>query len=670
MSVTNYSINKCQYRNEKLSDVVYFIDKPHPYVDGSYYVTKDSSPVMVHCFNVELQEQDSLDERYKFTKTLKFSVNGYHNIDLLQDKRYVVVKMERSGEYYAVNVDFPIKVTYTYTLEEDTNQTDYTLTLQSNFPTLWLNSNLDYIEPCADYFLSGVKDLYLIEKDYAALSTSGDSIDIVTYSGKTLSHVDFYKNSFQFQETFDGDNVSHTIKFDILTDFVFHPWHYNLLEFLENLYAARISIKNSPYNIFAGFGFGFQPSYEVNDLSTSNNGSSKITVSLSEMSNYGLTYGLYQGSEDPTTYWIYVKYASGYKAYECIGDGIAKYLIKQEILPNGTPTGRYQCLEGYDSMFPNLNIVGHFSITEEFPSQECTEECQLYTTIPSYIEYNSVSCNTYTVSGQCDWNINQLPSYITASPLSGVGNQNYNVEVCNTLTPTEIPVSGSFEIKCGNNSKIVIVKVVDNDYFIKPTSKNINCLPQTVEFTFDNSCPITITSIDPILNYNISYGVLTVTVPSNYTDFQKVWSISAEDCNGKTQTVTIYQDKMYTRWFTVPGYLCDNGNSYTKEEMYSGTSSTDINTPTYEYRPGTLIQSGDTRCQTYITRWSFLNHYYCVNGNKYKALEEEISYDNGTTWTKTGVTKLGELVEQSSEWCNIPVTYEWRLTTKWQCDSN
>ena len=163
MSVTNYSINKCQYRNEKLSDVVYFIDKPHPYVDGSYYVTKGSSPVMVHCFNVELQEQDSLDERYKFTKTLKFSVNGYHNIDLLQDKRYVVVRMERSGEYYAVNVDFPIKVTYTYTLGEDTNQTDYTLTLQSNFPTLWLNSNLDYVKPCADYFLSGVKDLYLIE---------------------------------------------------------------------------------------------------------------------------------------------------------------------------------------------------------------------------------------------------------------------------------------------------------------------------------------------------------------------------------------------------------------------------------------------------------------------------------------------------------------------------
>ena len=675
MSVTSYTPNWCRYNLKNLRDLVMLVPESQVKrisIDNGVANISLTSPdiLFVDCFNVELTETESFDERYRFTKTLKFSKTGYVNINFLEERYYALVQV-KDGAIYVVNVDFPSKVTYTYNLSENVDQTDFTFSSQSNFPSLKWSGGVSYKpNTCKWYRLNGIKSLELIEKNYAAIEKTDDEVIVYTYGGKRFSIVDFNEDSCSFQETFDGEKITDTIKFDILFDSWQSSWHYTLLEFLENLYSAKIMPKSMTNQLFVGFDFGLQPSYEIS--SNSNNGEyGKITVTLVDTTNHGLTaLNDYEEEHHDIKYWIYVKYAGGYKAYECIGDGIAKYLIKQEILPNGTPTGRYQCLEGYDSMFPTINIVGHFSITEEFPSQECAEECHLYTTIPSYIEYNSVYCNTYTVSGQCDWSIDQLPSYITASPLSGVGNQNYNVEVCNTLTPTDTPVSGSFEIKCGNNSKIVIVKVVDNDYFIKPTSKNINCLPQTVEFTFDNSCPITITSIDPILNYNIGYGVLTVTVPSNYTVFQKVWSISAKDCNGKTQTVTIYQDKMYTRWVTVSGYLCDNGNSYTKEEMYSGTSSTDINTPTYEYRPGTLIQSGDTRCQTYITRWSFLNHYYCVDGNKYKALEEEISYDNGTTWTKTGSTKLGELVEQSSEWCNTPVTYEWRLTTKWQCDSN
>lgn len=677
MSVTNYTPISCQYKQLKLKDVVYLVSKSHiktVIVDQSpcFVIIASETPMALNCFNVQFTEEETLDERYKFTKRLTFSMNGYVSLDYLQEKYYAII-MTEDNTPYMINVDFPSKVTYTFTLDGNSYQTDFTFSSQSNFPTLKVNGTFPKPEKDCGYKISGIEDLYLVEKKYATISKARDTAT-VTLFGKFWSDVDFLKDSCSIQEVFDGERITDTITFDIGFDNYRTTWHYNLLEFLKNLYAARIISKGDNKNYFFGFNLGLQPSYNIN-ASSSDNGSGKITVTLTESSAYGLTQAQnYVEHSSTDKQWVYVERIGNVKGYECVSLGVARYLLQWEVDGLGNPTGRYKCLEGYREYFEGqgLTIYDTFSETEEFPSQDCgeTDLCDLYTTIPSYIEYNSVSCNNYTVSGQCDWSIDQLPSYITASPLSGVGNQNYNVEICNTLTPTETPVSGSFEIKCGNNSKIVIVKVVDNDYFIKPTSKNINCLPQTIEFTFDSSCPITITSIDPILNYNIGYGVLTVTVPSNYTDFQKVWNISAEDCNGKTQTVTIYQDKMYTRWVTVPGYLCDNGNSYTKEEMYSGTSSTDINTPTYEYRLGTLIQSGDTRCQTYITRWSFLNHYYCVDGNKYKALEEEISYDNGQTWTKTGATKLGELVESQSEWCNLPVTYEWRLTTKWECNSN
>ena len=48
--------------------------------------------------------------------------------------------------------------------------------------------------------------------------------------------------------------------------------------------------------------------------------------------------------------------------------------------------------------------------------------------------------------------------------------------------------------------------------------------------------------------------------------------------------------------------------------------------------------------------------------------EEFITYDGGTTWTKTGQTKLGQMVESGSTWCTTgSVVYSWVLTDKFQC---
>jgi hypothetical protein len=172
------------------------------------------------------------------------------------------------------------------------------------------------------------------------------------------------------------------------------------------------------------------------------------------------------------------------------------------------------------------------------------------------------------------------------------------------------------------------------------------------------------------LSYIKTNSQLIFTVPRNYsTESSITWAITVKDCNDNQTQIYIIQDKTYERWIDTTDYLCDGGNSYVKQIRYTGTTSTNINTQTSEYRKGSLIQNQDPRCGSSQTRWSFFNHYYCVNGDKYKTEEEEISYDNGATWTKTGATRLGELVEESSSWCEGTVGYKWVLTTQWQCQS-
>ena len=260
-----------------------------------------------------------------------------------------------------------------------------------------------------------------------------------------------------------------------------------------------------------------------------------------------------------------------------------------------------------------------------------------------------------------------LPN-ITVSPSSGNGGERYYIQVCNTQEPTDTALVGTFNINYGGNTRIITTIVQKDEGFLRPNRAYITCNPQTVEFAYDPNCPITITSIDPQLTYQISNTQLTVNVPRNYGSVLRNWSITVTDCNGRTQTLHIYQDKTYENWINVDGYLCVGTDSYSRQRRYTGTTSSNL-VATEEYRPGSLIQTGDTRCTSSQTKWEWDNtSYYCVDGVKFKAVFQWISYDNGTTWDKTGATRLGDSVDDSTEhFCDQEATYDWRLSTKWEC---
>ena len=317
MSVSNYTPNEslCRYNYSKLKNVIYLVDKYHlknvhidngeAYIDGLTQL-----PLRLNGFSIQLNEESSLDERYKFRKTVALSMNGYVNHTIFGERYYVILE-SFDGTYWMVNVDFPSDLTYTFNLAKDVYQTDFTLSSLSNFPTLKLNADFEAVEPeCIGFNTFGIDSLKLLEKEYCALDTVNKKVD--TY-GREFKTIEFLGDSCSMTETYDGNNVTTTISFDIAFDAYKSSWHYTLLEFMENLYSAIITPNGKNNQFFAGFNYGLQPSFTV-ETSTEKGQSDIITVTLREMSQQGtLAENDWEEEHSTETRWSYTKWVGTVK---------------------------------------------------------------------------------------------------------------------------------------------------------------------------------------------------------------------------------------------------------------------------------------------------------------------------------------------------------------------
>lgn len=377
MSVTQYTIG-CGYELLKLKDTVFFlsknslktitIDNGEAYVDFVNQSPQPPSPNRLKGFNVKLTETESLDERYVFTKQLTMSVHG-HLTDsqfLMDDDYYIVVQTE-DGTYYLVNVDFPSKMSFVYNLSEGQDQTDFTFVSNSNHPTLKLNWNPVTWNTCQTYQVFGIDGLKLLEKDYTTIDVEQGVINL--FDGNEFKDVDYLKNTISLQENYDGKIATTTISFEIPFNNYKPSWQYNLLEFDQNLYVAHITPKNSTSGIFCGFEHGLEPSYEING-NTSIGESTTIKITLTEASEWGIfeldTWSYYR---DSSKRWVGID-----SEVKCTSLGVGINTLMQEVDGNGTPTGRYKCLEGFESEYTNYNIITSYteSDVESFRTSVCT----------------------------------------------------------------------------------------------------------------------------------------------------------------------------------------------------------------------------------------------------------------------------------------------------------
>lgn len=656
MSVSTYRNNECKYNIDKLEKVVYLIsedDLRNIHIDnGEAYVDSISAtPLSIAVYNIALSDTDELDERYKFTHTLTFSMNGYASYRDFQGKYFAIVKTV-DGVYWLVNPLFPCKVTYTYTLDGGGSHTDFTLSTISNHPTLRVHG-LDHSTPYeCKYKLCKFDTLSLNEKKYTVNSGSN-----VRYTNDGFKDIVYNKNSAKFTEEFDGNNIAHRLEFNIKFDDYKSSWHYNLLEFTENRYAAIIKTTCGKY-ILAGFHFGLQPSYTVtaNDETTPDN----IQISLVDTYDNGYFIGYVDTLNIIYDDNVGFEYTVEYGGWECVGTNTARYLLKKEVDAFGNPTGRFMCLEGYENYFTEqgLNIVGTFSTTETFANPQCGGAgCMFQSSFPNSFVFNNVTCRTYTVLCDSDWSITSSANHITVSPSAGLANQSYTVQVCNTLAPTATEVISNLLVNyCSGLTKTYEVSVTQgNSCFPNGSVFDISANGQYVRVPTQCCIQAVTESTHTIANIVIQNTYFSVYVPQNNTGVARTFTLTVLFCNGTTAEVIINQGNGFERWVK-ESTACTGNLKCDVERKYTGTTASDINTRTNETRMTNCVPSPD--CGGVMKRWIDSTETTCSGGRKYYVQYEQSSTDGGATWVNTGNKRLGAETPDSPAECSGTVTYE------------
>lgn len=655
MSVSTYKNNDCRYIIDKLDKVVYLISESaskNIHIDnGEAYITSiEEEPLALKVYNLSLTDSDELDERYKFTHQVTFSMDGYANYRDFQEKYFVIVKTV-DEEYWLVNPMFPVKVTYTYTLGASENHTDFTLSTISNHPTLRIHNMSKATPYDCGYKQCGMKSLKLNETVYSFKRNNH-----VLYTNDGFKDVVYNKNSGIFTEQFDGKNVQHNLKFDIKFDDYKDSWHYNLLEFVENRYAAIIETTCDKY-ILCGFGFGLQPSFQIeaNDETTPD----KIHIDMIDMHDNGDFIGYEEDvtiEKDGNLVWTYT---NKYNGYECIGNNLARYLLMEEVDALMNPTGNYKVLVGYESQFPFLNIVGTFTETETFASYDCADNCRMQTSFPLEFVFNTTSCREYSLISDTDWSIESTAAHITVSPSQGSAGQSYTINICNTLAPSNTDIVSNLNVNYCNRTKTYKVTVKKGDsclpggsvfdisangqYVVIPTSC---CVQDARDFSG------TITNITLLNNY------IRVYVPQNDSGNPRQFIISITYCDGREGEAIINQGTGFERWVK-ESTGCSGSQKCDIERKYTGTTLNNVNTRTEETRLTNCVNSSD--CGGRTTRWIDSTETTCSGGKKYIVQVEQVSLDGGNTWSNTGEKRLGsETADPTSECAGIEEFEQWR----------
>lgn len=409
MAVSNYLAKSeygCRYHYNKLKDTIYIV--PDELVNrividnGEAFISGSTGDILrIDGYKVEYKEETSLDERYKFQKTLTFGVNGipeivfykwvqldqsdiywcedgdkyyreqlYQHVVKSNDDGYYLIIETMDGAFYLINPDFKSKQTFTYNLSDSINQTDFNFTAFSNFPALEIKN---FTPPastivCKNYVLEGADKLQLIESAKVELAEGNNNKIISTES---LKDVEYLGKSLTLQESYDGKAFTTTIEFQIAFNAYKTSWHYNLLEFIMNKYAAIIKIKGTDNYVHAGFKEGLQVNYSI-QASNGKDQTDIVTITMVETTKNGIVIGNFAEEINTNKHWRYIKQIGNKKAYDCISGGVAKYLLQEECDYFGNPTGKYKVLSGYESWFPELNIDSTFSNVITFYNPTCS----------------------------------------------------------------------------------------------------------------------------------------------------------------------------------------------------------------------------------------------------------------------------------------------------------
>ena len=686
----------CGYSIGTLKDFVYLI----PYSADRFSYSIDSGDcsevsmndsvgiIRIEGFQTTLKNTETLDGRFKYESEVGIYINEtlgknlYDRLRYLIQNRWFVVVEDIKGIQYIQSVEFFSEFEYNISLTDQTsgqNRIQLRFKGSSNFPSMIMGSNITkslttpIITNDCRYIKGGVYDFKMCDSGYVVIKENNHEIQkIETNGGHNFKGIDFTPKSFTYAQSYADGQFEDTITFSIpLSDYKYF-WHYNLIEFKNNRYVATFRTANDNLYVI-GYSHGASCSYVI-ETSTAVNALNKITITL----KYIGSEGLYISSSDDTIFDVDTSVilrpaadiVSGEYTKVCRGDGTAYITLIQKYTASGTPINEYLALEGYADRYPNINIVGVYSLDDDmgFPLivsySKCSGGmCNTSNTISN--PYNMSSFNssyTFVFSSNCTYTMTEPPYWLDVS------DNGTSIEMKLNSNVPSVSTSYTFYIQTSDGSRypIIVNYTTSSDvtgWDIMPRQMTITNSEQNITVSYIGNVTANDLefSSDTLTLVSINGGNIIVRVPKNITDrdvyhFFKIRNKK----NGEEVEVKITQSSANEDWRSVSGYYCENGNKYSRLELYINGKPAGI------YKAGTLIEEHSSECQTTKRRW--VRYDTVCNGvDEYELTKEQISNDGGNTWTDTGNTMVGSLVESDSEKCD-PEHVQWRNTGTKICE--
>ena len=649
--VTNYDLDKSNYKIYSLKGSIFLFNDDlvrSISIDGdSTHISLQGKPLTVRCDTVQVSEESSIDGRFSFSHTVTFKVQGY-DISLVGYKW--IGFQDASGECWLLNPMLNPLWTYKYTLDSEGESTTYTVSLTSNFPLLHIvgNEKFDDIQRPCGYRMSVPMNLWLNESDYSSKDKNGT----ILYTNDGFKKIEFIKDTLSLTEEYDGEDVMHTLSFKIPFSSYKESFHYNLLEFTDNTYACVVEKTDGTY-ASCGFYPGLFPSYSIS-CDTNIENADSITITLSDKHNGENFFSVsddfvkkYESSKSS-------EFRMNDECLECIGYGVAKFIMKTEVDALGNPTGNYYALRGYEDELRSkgYNIIGTFDDNVSVPYSKCKGEgtiggCYLDTSLSDITFHEKGEKKSFRVRADGGWRITYSGERISFSSNETTDSNTHMVTIEALVEPTSTTYQETFTVTyCDGKSSTY------NAYIEKETCKDsisVDTVPKGGgNVLVKSDCCITSvkSTVEGVLSIKTNEGFI-VSIPSMEGNDEIVVPITITRCNGETSDpINIRQTPYYYKWVREAsqcseGYLCD------VERMYSGETSSYITGKTNTIR---LINcaTDPTNCPYERSRWVETDDTICDGKTLCSVLAEEISSD-GFVWHRSGKIKLGAVISENDD---------------------
>lgn len=672
--VTNYEIDKTNYKIYSLKGTVFLFNDDllrSISIDGdSTHISLSGKPLTVRCDSVQVSEESSIDGRFSFSHTVTFKVQGY-DISLVGYKW--IGFQDASGECWLLNPMLNPLWTYKYTLDSEGESTTYTVSLTSNFPLLHIVGNEkfdDITRPCG-YRMSVPRNLWLNESDYSSKDKDGT----ILYTNEGFKKIEFIKDTLSLTEEYDGENVMHSLSFNIPFSSYKESFHYNLLEFTDNTYACVVEKKDGTY-ASCGFYPGLFPSYSIS-CDTNIENADSITITLSDKHNGENFFSVsddfvkkYESSKSS-------EFRMNDECLECVGYGVAKFIMKTEVDALGNPTGNYYALRGYENELKakGYNIIGTFDDNVSVPYRKCKGEgaiegCYLNTNLTDMTFHERGEKKEFILKADGGWRITYNGERLSFSEKETTDSNTHMVTIEALVRPISIPYQDTFTVTYCDGKASTYNAYIKQDKC--NDSISVDMVPKGGGNVLVKSecCISAITStVQGVLSIKTNEGFV-VSIPSMDGNEERIVPITIIRCNGETSDpINIRQTPYYYRWDR-EGSQCYNGYMCDLERMYSGETSSYITARTETTRLVNCV-TDPTNCPFDRTRWVSIDETICDGKALCSLIAEETSSD-GIVWTRTGKIKIDKVIDDANEsvcGANSPNKYgKWKEVGGYICE--